>query len=110
MYTLIALTLLSVGFLAGRLTMRSELEGKFNTPTLRTNADDSLDHERVEVHPPAEIKDLDQEQSNPEEKDKYEKRREIQLKKVLEKDNKPDTPHNKQKDAGKKVLTPIETI
>jgi serine/threonine protein phosphatase PrpC len=114
MYTLISLTLLSVGFLAGRLTMKSEIEMQTRSPIGRVKAGGDAYKGGEESETVPTIKTIDQRQapkefSDTEKMDYDGKQRETRLKEELKKVNKSDTLRRKVKDSGKKVITPIET-
>jgi serine/threonine protein phosphatase PrpC len=114
MYTLISLTLLSVGFLAGRLTMKSEFEMYTRPPIGKGAAEKDLYREPVESETAPIIKTIDsrqvpKEDTDPENMDYDGKQKEIRIKEELKKANKSDTLRRRVKDSGQKVLTPIET-
>ena len=114
MYTLISLTLLSVGFLAGRLTMKSEFEMYTRPPIGKGAAEKDLYREPVESETAPIIKTIDsrqvpKEDTDPENMDYDGKQKEIRIKEELKKANKSDTLRRRVKDSSQKVLTPIET-
>jgi serine/threonine protein phosphatase PrpC len=115
MLTLISLTLLSVGFLAGRLVMRREIE-LLNQPHMgKGKADGQVENRAVQSKKDPTIHKSDQIrvpkenlESNPEKMIEVEPQRDTQGKKLKRLDNW-DTLRRKAKDTGKKVLTPIES-
>jgi hypothetical protein len=110
LYTLISLSLLSVGFLAGRLTMKSELDRQKQSPALKVKTDEGLDTSHVKA--PAPSVDHNSDHDHPRYENTYRdaKQMEMTLEKETKRYNKPDTPRrNVIKEAPKKILTPIET-
>ncbi len=109
LYTLISLTLLSISFLAGRLTMKSELDRQTQSPRLMVNPDEGPDTSQVKA--PSRSVDHNSDQDHPRYENTYRdaKREDLQLEKDTKRYNKPDTPRRDVKEAPKKILTPIET-
>jgi serine/threonine protein phosphatase PrpC len=115
MYALLSLTLLSVGFLAGRLAMKSEIEIQARPPSTNKKERDDM-----KISPKETIASPDPDTSlkRPAIRNSpvYEtiredgQSREKKTKEDPKRQNQKDSKERPVKDTGKRVLTPIETI